>query len=573
VQRNNTETPPNHLGVLHGNSEAIKGTGRNNLLTKTTGSFYTPDFIGRRLVKTVLNLLPFTLPDSRTFRICEPFSGDGRLIVWLIEAAISIRPELLKMQWEIELWDCNANALKTAVGTIQLAASKAGINSQISSFLGDSFTHFLNLFGSQNGGLFVNQNVQKFDLIITNPPWEVIRPDRRDLEILDQIERNRYVSSLRDFSDMLLANFPTSVPKRMFSGWGINLARVGTEIAVRMASTKGVVGIVSPASLLADQSSESLRQWLITKHSFKHIDYFAAETCLFSGVDISCIGGVILSGGQQGKISTSIFSEQSLKENLREIMPSRAFLESNSFVIPIGGHGDHISQLERFANLPTLGDLHGKNTNELWSGRELDETGHASFLGQNPNHPPFLKGRMIERLVATDRPHYSVNPQIAPSLPPSIEYPRIVWRDVSRPTQRRRIQATIIPAGWVTGNSLGVAHLRSNNEQKLRALMGLMSSLPFELQLRALSSTSHVSVGILRKIHMPDLTNQLIEDLSEVVNRRMKGDLSAETELEIIAAQAYGLKQADLSEILESFPKVTTTERQTIIDHPHWITS
>jgi hypothetical protein len=115
-----------------------------------------------------------------------------------------------------------------------------------------------------------------------------------------------------------------------------------------------------------------------------------------------------------------------------------------------------------------------------------------------------------------------------------------------------------------------VAHFRTNDLSKLYTLLGIMSSLPFEFQVRSMLSTAHVSVGVLRKTRIPSITYDLTERLVPLVERKLAGDLAAEMEIEIVMAQAYGLERDDLAEIMDSFPKLLPEERQNLLDHQMW---
>ena len=553
----------NHLEILQSTPAAQIGTGRENLLVKTTGKFYTPQFIGERLVDAVLTVASRT-EDSGELSIIDPFCGDGRLIAWLLERT-SIFPGLTARLWRIEIWDCDKQAVIQAQRKIQQIANHVGIKFTISTSVHDSFTYAISQFRHRRPCV-----ESQFDITITNPPWEVIKPDRRDLETLDKQTESIYIDSLRKFSKKLQKNFPLSVPRTMFSGWGINLARVGLEVAIHLTKKHGIIGIVSPASFLGDQNSEALRKSLLTEHAVKYIDYFPAEARLFEGVDQTCVNLIIQVNKPRQKTFTYKF-DKDLRciEYHQELDLPESFLKSNGYVIPISSNKFQLDRLLRFSALTTLGDLQGDDEGQLWTGRELDETGHTSYLSLK-GHYPFLKGKMVERLTGVNQPLVFIDPKRGLNIPSSAKYPRIVWRDVSRPTQKRRIQATIIPANWVTGNSLGVAHFRTNDISKLSTLLCILSSIPFEFQVRSMLSTAHISVGVLRKTRIPEITLELTRRLVPLVELRLAGDLAAEQKIEVIVAQAYGLTSDDLVEIIQSFPKITPKEIQNLLDHQMW---
>jgi hypothetical protein len=137
----------NHLDILQSAPVAQLGTGRSNLLIKTTGKFYTPKFIGERLVDTVLTVAS-RIEQTGELSVIDPFCGDGRLIAWLLERA-STFPSLTNHSWRIEIWDCDQQAVIQAKQAIEQIANHLGINFTLKTFVHDSFAYFISQFRNQ----------------------------------------------------------------------------------------------------------------------------------------------------------------------------------------------------------------------------------------------------------------------------------------------------------------------------------------------------------------------------------------------------------------------------------------
>lgn len=158
---NGVEGDMEHVKLLRttGGTDAVRDP--KDLLSRVTGRFYTHDFIAHHLVDAVLRAW---IPQKETLRVIEPFCGDGRLITCLLEKSVLTHT---RRTWDITIWDCDQDALNTAKDKIIRAAKEHGLTARVTAASGDSFTRAPEHWG-------------QFDLCITNPPWEVLKPDRRD---------------------------------------------------------------------------------------------------------------------------------------------------------------------------------------------------------------------------------------------------------------------------------------------------------------------------------------------------------------------------------------------------------
>ncbi len=543
----------NHLEIARNYFDQSK----KSLIKKSTGKFYTPIEIGKPLAKSVLK--HFSLPKKTSISVIDPFCGDGRLVIWLLEAL----KEQNLCHLNITLWDYDEFAVNQAKENVKKVADKFGLSFSVNSKRVDTFTEFLK-----------DNYENSFDIVITNPPWDVVKPDKLELKHLDNQAHTEYVVSLKQFSNRLLNDYPTSKPSQMYGGWGVNLARVGSEIAFRLAKNGGVIGLVSPASLLADQNSVSLREWMFQNNHNKEINYFPAESRLFDGVDVASISLVTIKGALQDGILLNSFDKYANNISQEELEIPLDFLRSIDYKIPIsfGSKSRNVDQLLKFQKLPSFEELENLELGGLWSGRELDETNHTSWI-TNIGRYPFVKGRMIDRFVSLKSSDMYIGESKISDIPKSANTYRIVWRDVSRPTQKRRIIATIIPPNYVTGNSLGVAYFKNDhNLSKLFALLGIMSSLVFEFQVRSLLATSHISLGVLRKTHIPNFSDKkFVDKISKLVKDRINGNEDAEKAIEVLVALSYGCTKENFSNIINAFPKLDETYKDELISSKLWL--
>lgn len=534
----------NHLAVIR--QHLPLSSDPRGLHVKAAGRFYTHELIGKQLASAWMRAAGKSLARAQTVTIADPFCGDGRLVAWSIESAF----QLTRIKdWTVHLWDVDPNAVEVAQKKIRELAAQLKVGIDVHAFVADSFQ----LAADYEG---------KFDFVVTNPPWELLKPDSRELKLLPEFARNEYVAALRKFDEYLARQYPKSQPKRKFAGWGTNLARAGTELACRIARDGAYVAVVSPASLFADDTSGHLRRWLFVENTLVEATYFPAELQLFPAADVTC-GTLLLrrEATTECRHKVTSYSSTSQTPTVCTVAYSKEEFASRDFTIPISFGLDTIDIVQRFASLPSFGDL---ESSEIWAGREVDETNITQWFVKQGG-ARFLRGRNIDRYKAA-KPADCIAKTRHEKLS-SVKYERIAWRDVSRPNQKRRMIATLVPRRWVTGNSLSVAHFLSDESSRLRALLGLMNSLPFELQLRARLATGHVSLSAVRTVRIPWSQNSpALKLISKYVEAALEGDEAATPMVEAASAHAYKLSFDDLQRVVAEFPKLEAAERVAILN-------
>ena len=525
-----------------------------SFIVKATGRYYTAMPVAAQLADAAIaawtrsDLIP-----GATLRIADPFGGDGRLIAQFVRAwRQARRPE---MRWRITTWDLNEEGLAAAAEQFGELQRETGFDIQWKIKVGDTFR-------------LARSCAERFDVVISNPPWELLKPDRRELNVLPPKAKTSYIDAMREYDQFLAGAYPIAQPSRKFAGWGTNLSRVGFEACRSLLRDDGVLAVVMPASFMADDLSIRLRRDVLVTSSVRAIAYYPAEARLFGSADVATITLVIEPTPADEITPTLTRFDKDLRVTSRRSTPlPRPLLEANGYVVPVSVGGDALDVLTRLSDaFPTWADLEDAADAALWAGREVDETGSRDWLATAGPGLPFIKGRMIGRFVVKEAPTHRVG-KANWVAPPSTAFTRIGWRDVSRPSQKRRVIATLLPPGVAAGNSLGVAYFKDGDQQPLHALLGVMSSLVFEFQLRCHLATGHVSLSSLRKVRVPPrATLHTLFRVSKEVAALLADPRRGQARLEaLVATDAFGLCERELVAVMGAFPGLSIPERREIV--------
>jgi len=528
---------------------------QSDLFKQASGKFYTPELVAAKLAETLLQYVDWANIDK--LRIVDPFCGDGRLLVMFIREACNQRVAQ-EISWRIDFWDYDLEAVEQAILNLECVVEATGISAELAPKTADSFVE----------GLQLKNN---FNFVITNPPWDTIKPDRRELAGLSEKEKTSYRNSLRELDQFLAEKLPFSQPVRKFAGWGTNLSRCGTELALELTMPGGYCGVIAPYSLLTDLMSEPLRIWMMNSATLLDVGFYPAEARLFKGVDQNVVmfTACKTASPERFRMNLTAYDRKKTIRTHDTVVFTKSELQSLNHSIPAGFGKIAVDALRLWQAFGTIGDMQAKNKGNLWLGRELDETRKETFLTAQGTFK-FVKGNMVGRYFLLEEPSEYVDEEQR-SIPGSAKQERIAWRDISRRSQARRMQAAIISPDLVAGNSLNVAYFRDGDSQKLKALLTIMNSIPFEFQVRVRLGTGHISTGVIRQIHVPDITNkELVRVLCGFLSELEDGVEDAEIRLEVTIAQVYNLDKSTMTDILTFFPALPHDFVSRLLSCPLW---
>lgn len=499
---------------------------------KVLGKFYTDCGIAHRMIEQIMREIdPDNFGDS--IKIIDPFCGDGRLIHVFLDV-LKQDSRWFRKHIDITVWDIDKEAVANATEQT-LEKIKDFPSWHVEGRSGDAFVEY-------------KKHLNEYDICLTNPPWGILKPQKlfRSGHSDEQIEA--YKKSIALYDQYMKLEFVEAMPTKKFGAWGTNLARCGTQVALCLIKHDGVCGIVSPASLFNDQVSTTLRKWLFENFDLSSIAFYPAEMKLFGSADIASITA-ILYGKAKGTVSPLVLSMYKTNGTVQEHIVDDSemqFIAKKGYIFPFNSGISALRILERVDSLPSLATV--CQNNNLKFTREIDETRISEKL-DSCGDIVFAKGYMVNRYSFLSDGMY-LREDIK-DIPRSVESWKIVWRDVSRNSQTRRIKATLLSPLHICGNSLGI--IASTSEEQiglLKSLLGIMNSMVFEYLVRDSLVTNHVPAGIVKQVPVPE--EPINQELQAMVDSMLKGT-GNQWDIEALVAEMYGISDEEFAEITKSF--------------------
>jgi adenine-specific DNA-methyltransferase len=246
---------------------------------KTTGSYYTPDFLANFILKRIENYIK----KFDKLSILEPSVGNGSFLNALININFTIHKNNISFK-AIDINRKELNILK-----------KIEIKNIYSEFIHKDFLRF----SKDDNNLY--------DLIIGNPPYI----KKANLS-KNQIKFCRYIHNSVNLSEQTFKNI-----------WSAFLIK-----SVRLLNEDGILAFILPSELLQVKYSEKIREFL--KKEFKKIEIFTFSELLFE-----CKGqNTIIFIGYKKSIDKGIFCAHI--SNISEMKNNSIVLEKKDIIQKLG---------------------------------------------------------------------------------------------------------------------------------------------------------------------------------------------------------------------------------------------
>jgi Alw26I/Eco31I/Esp3I family type II restriction m6 adenine DNA methyltransferase len=376
-----------------------------------------------------------------------------------------------------------------------------------------------------------------FDAIITNPPWEIFKPQAKEFfaqhsdlvqkKKMDIKEFEKKQKELLKNSDIAQAwceyqsKFPyvssyyrsaeqyhnqISIVNGKKAGTDINLYKLFVEQCFNLLRSTGECGIVIPSGIYTDLGTKQLREMLFQQTEITGLFCFENRKEIFEGVHRS-FKFVVLTFQKEKQTQsfpaafmrlevkelTNFPNEDSLNIDLdlvRKLSPdSLSIMEfKNKMDIEIA---------EKMLKFPLLGEkIEGKWNLKLT--REFDMTNDSHlFKTESANGQiPLYEGKMIHQFTHQfAEPRYWVDEkegresllgkkQVDQGQKLDYQAYRLGFRSAGENTNIRNLIATVLPKNIFCGNSILVSKDLEDNDNTIMLILGLLNSFIVDYAVR-----------------------------------------------------------------------------------------
>jgi len=340
--------------------------------------------------------------------------------------------------------------------------------------------------GDTSAGIFGPEANGGFDIIVSNPPYRVLKPNKSKSSLADVAKIKSQLAYFRNCGSYIHST----------EGM-LNLYQLSIERMIQMLRTGGELGVICPSTLFADKSASRLRKYLLLHNTVRSIRFFAEKTPLFENVSQATNIFFIKKGGQtdciQLRKDQDCFTVR-LKQ-LCELFPEKMEIPAISSV--------EWNILHKLSVFPKLKDIPGLRNRR----GELDLTLCKKYITSWKTPYRLIRGNMISDGEIKDINHEYVDRRFISSRSADFrnhdfKRRRLICQQISNGGQRRRLKFTFCAKYDILGNS---CNYLSADEETLKKLSLLLNSSLLNWRFKITSSNNHINNYELDELPIADL--------------------------------------------------------------------
>ena len=525
-------------------------SGMDSLHRKRTGSYYTDLSLTDVMMDELVESMQAKKDDVLRYKFFEPCVGAGNFVfsyIKKIQEKYDLTPnegrklveniyacdinleaiggyrsslkELLKILWNIELTD---EYFSNHIGTGLLVDVSA-----------DKLDYI-----PLNAVFPEKIAKEKFDIVVTNPPYKNLKAERVHYRTDDEYEADQEKYS----------SIAKIVSKRFnYSKYGVlNLYKLFVEeIIDKYANDKAFVSLLIPASIISDKTCEKIRTHILKEMNLLSVKLIGEGSGYIDAQQALCT--VLLEKSGHTKKVNVVKDFCKNPADSTDVMVEDILNENTGNAIIALSNGEY-AKLKKLRKFPVVKDL-----DYIINLRgELDLTANKKSITSDNTGYPLLRGRNIGyyELIDSGEHDYVLENFVSSTKKKSyLEKKRIICQQIANMHKMRRVTFAFVPEYYVLANSCNFIYIEENKYGiDIYSILGLFNTKLINWLFKLTSSNNHVNNYEIDSFPIPVGSPYLFEISKKVRLYLTTRDKNLIDDIERLAEKAYGItKEADNS--------------------------
>lgn len=389
--------------------------------------------------------------------------------------------------------------------------------------------------------------VEKFDVVIGNPPYVQLREVKK--ELIDIYKKCKYHKDAE--------------------GGRLNLFQYFISLMLDLTNDKMITSFIVQNSLMAEETTKSIRKILLNKNRIIAIDSFPerdnAKKRVFEGVKMSvCVGLVSKNFIKEDYFFDLNIWEEKHMINLHSLRYSKNELNNffgDSLIFPLALPSQR-KILEKVFSVPN------KLEYNIFSG-EVDMTKYKPFFNENKKDLRIIHGAQILKYCITDKPsqgsinYININDIKENSRFSHKDNPRIVMQRITGVDSNIRLIMTLINDKYLCANSTN--YIPEQKHFNLYYLLGILNSNLINFVYKLFSTNTNITSTDLKKIPIileeDKISFRIIENVTKILENKKQNLDTTELENQI-DLMVYKLYELSYAEVLVVDPEFGLSEEE-----------
>jgi len=479
---------------------------------RDSGIYFTNGILSDLVIKDAINQMSF----KKLPKFLEPAAGMGSFVFAYIRNVFTFidenglnhkfsKQEIINSIYIVEKDKTSANTLLWLINAyIAIKYDEKLTFLENNLYIGDAIIN--NSTGNSENLSQRFKLDSAFDLIVTNPPYRLLKASHADSkELGKEIDALKNLTNTVSYFDDITG---VSNLYKMFV----------CKIFHELIDSDGVIGLVIPRSLLTDFQSTRLRKSIISSSKIYNIYDVPEGSHHFKGIGQAFSLLTLVKGGVTENVNLFTPDQKgSFDSSSPTTCRPLAFyskISNELSLIPLSDEDanflEKLSEYPRVKHCPQIVNFRG----------ELDITIDSSYICEEETPFRFVQGADIGLFNLKETRRYVSTDFFPRPKDKWIKMERIACQQISNAQQDRRLKWSLIPSGFILGNSCNFIAVDSESifqdkDPILTAyLLAVFNSIFMNRWFKLLSANNHVSNNEIANMPfvIPDIMKQVEVD-------------------------------------------------------------